>query len=195
MNAVLVLLLALATARPSALAQDVQEPSPPAEVAATSEAPVRSKPTIDGRAYWARFDAEQAARQARLDTVDVRTPKIVTLSLAVPAAALLISLPFTLLAQGSGVVITELLPGEGGDAPREHPGPQPSPVNYWLLGVGGALALGAIGAGIWWRKRAIEYRRVKTQLDAASNGASQRGPVFRLQASGDGVGLWLRGRL
>lgn len=195
MKAVVLMLLALVAAHPSALAQDAEAlPAQAEKTAARETAPPSSAP-IDARAYWARFDAEQSARRARLDSVDVRTPKIVTLSLAAPAATLLLSVAFNTLAAGTAVVITEVIPGEGGDADHEHDRPQLSPVNYWLLGVGGALALGAIGTGIWWRKRVLERNRIKRELDWVAQRAPARGPVFALQASGDGFGLLLRGRL
>jgi hypothetical protein len=58
-------------------------------------------------------------------------------------------------------------------------------VNSCLAGAGGVLAMGAIGAGVWWGRRRAERNRLKRQLN---------GPSLALQTRTGGVGLLVRGR-
>jgi hypothetical protein len=143
---------------------------------------------LDARLYWARFDAEEAARQARLDSIDVRTPKIVTLCLLVPAAVLLVTATFNSLT--AAITIPPAIGGQ-----PEPDSSHVNPVNRWLAVAGGVLAVGTIGAGLWWRQRRVERRKLELQLGSASNGAQPRGPVLGVRVDASGVGLVVRARL
>ena len=192
-KALLALLLALALPLSSAFAQDAAPP-PPSSLpeAGPQEAPEPIAPApFDARAHWARFDAEQAARQAQLDGVDVRTPLILTLSLLVPAAALILTATYRWLTDPSSFGPFDALPHND----RRDGDRRVDPVNCWLAGAGVALALGTVGAGLWWRERRAEKTRLRRTLFAASNGAQPRAAALALRVGAEGVGLVLRGRL
>jgi hypothetical protein len=123
----------------------------------------------------------------------VRTPKILTLTLLVPAVTLLLTAAFHAIAEASAVRVLELASNDGTLYVEQERGV--NPLNCWLAGAGGVLALGAIGAGLWWRQRRLELTRLKRELDAESLGTEPRGPTLALRVGAGSAGLVLRGRL
>ena len=193
MKAALVFLLALAVARPVTLAQDANAP-PPAATAGLAATDPAAQPVpraqLDGRLYWARFDAEQAARRARLDQIDLKTPRRLTLWLLVPGAGLLITAAVKAMLESSSVVAADGPSAESDNAAAEHD----RIVNACLAGVGGALAAAAIVSGVWWGRRRAERNRLKRQLDTVSNAPPLHGSSLAFQLRTGGVGLLMRGR-